>query len=295
MRLLSFTRNGAMSFGAWTDRGIVDLGAREGFRQLGDLATLIATHEPDAVAAAVDRASPDFAPEDVTLQVPIPSPGRIICVGINYRARPGEYGEREAPSYPSLFLRSPLSLAAHGAHLLRPPESLQLDYEGEIALIIGRGGRRIAEAHAMKHIAGYSCFNEGTMRDWVRHGVYNVTAGKNWFRSGAFGPWLATVDEISDPAAMTIETRVNGRRVQYDTTANMIFPMPQLIAYISTFTPLEPGDVIATGTPTGAGGKSVPPRYLVPGDVVEIEVSGVGVLRNVVADEVADSPLTTER
>jgi 5-carboxymethyl-2-hydroxymuconate isomerase len=162
---------------------------------------------------------------------------------------------------------------------------MQLDYEGEIAIVIGKAGRRIAPADALSHIAGLTCLNEGTIRDWVRHGKFNVTQGKNWDASGAIGPWLVTADEFDDMGALTVTTRVNGERRQHDTTARLMFPFARLISYLSTWTTLVPGDVIATGTPTGAGVRFDPPKFLAAGDVVEVEVGGVGVLRNVVADE----------
>jgi len=285
MRLISFQHQGRAGFGVWTEQGIVDLAVREGIDVL-DLAGLIERYDTPTLSELVDDTDEFIDANSVTLDLPIPNPNRIICVGINYHNRPGEYGtDKKPPKYPSLFLRAASSLAPHNANLLRPPESPQLDYEGEIAIVIGRAGRRIAVDKAMDHIAGYSCFNEGTIRDWVRHGVYNVTAGKNWYHSGAFGPWLTSADEVADPSNISIETLVNGERVQFDTTANLIVSFAELIAYISTFTPLSPGDVIATGTPVGAGGKLNPPRYLLPGDKVEIRVSTVGVLSNSVVDE----------
>ncbi len=216
---------------------------------------------------------------------PIPTPGVFICVGVNYRDRNEEYKDAsDLPRYPSLFFRTPGSLVAHREPIVRPPESEQLDYEGEVALIIGRAGRRIPEARAMDHVAGFSCVNEGTIRDWTRHGKFNVTQGKSFERSGAFGPWLVTADEIG-ARPLTVTTRVNGEERQHDTTERLLFPFPALIRYISTFCALRPGDVIATGTPTGAGARFNPPRYLRPGDVVEVEVSGIGVLRNEVIEE----------
>jgi 5-carboxymethyl-2-hydroxymuconate isomerase len=162
---------------------------------------------------------------------------------------------------------------------------VQLDYEGEIAIVIGKSGRRIAQADALSHIAGLTCLNEGTIRDWVRHGKFNVTQGKNWDASGAIGPWLVTADEFADMDSLTVTTRVNGEVRQHDTTARLMFPFSRLIHYVSTWTTLVPGDVIATGTPTGAGVRFDPPRFLARGDVVQVEVSGVGVLENRVADE----------
>lgn len=282
MKLASFVHAGRESFGLVVGEGLFDLGRRLQGASIID--ALCGASREDMRRLARD-ARAELALRDVTLLQPIPRPGKIICIGINYASRPGEH-DVGRPKYPSLFYRSPLSLCAHGQALLRPPESVQFDYEGEIAIVIGRRGRRIPAADALPFIAGYSCFNEGSVRDWMKHGVYNVTAGKNFERSGAFGPWIATPDEIADPHAMRIVTRVNGDVRQSDTTANMIFPFEELIAYVSTFITLEPGDVIATGTPTGAGVRFDPPVWLRAGDVVEVEVDGVGVLRNVVEDEV---------
>ena len=186
-----------------------------------------------------------------------------------------------------MFPRFPESFVGHGQPLLRPPESEQLDYEGEIALVIGKAGRRIAAADAWSHVAGLTCLNEGTIRDWLRHGKFNVTQGKNWDASGSMGPWLVTADEFDPRAPLTVTTRVNGEIRQHDTTANLMFPFDELIRYISTWTTLQPGDVISTGTPIGAGVRFTPPRFLKPGDVVEVEVSGIGTLSNPVADEAA--------
>ena len=191
----------------------------------------------------------------------------------------------EVPKYPNIFLRTPGSLVGHRAPIVRPPESPQLDYEGEAAIIIGKGGRRIAPERAAEHVAGLTCLNEGTIRDWTRHGTFNVTQGKNFERSGAIGPYLVTGDEVGDFGDLRVATRINGELRQSDTTANLLFSFARLIAYISIWTALKPGDVIATGTPIGAGVRFNPPRYLVPGDVVEVTVSGVGTLSNTVIDE----------
>jgi len=221
----------------------------------------------------------------VRLLKPIGRPGKILCVGVNYADRNAEYKDSsDQPKYPSLFVRFPDSLVAHEEPIVRPPESKQLDYEGEIALVIGRAGRRINEADAMVHVAGYTICNEGTIRDWLRHGKFNVTPGKNFEHSGALGPWIVTGDELA-PGPMRIITRVNGEVRQDDTTDHMLFSMPALLSYISRFCTLQPGDVVVTGTPTGAGARFDPPKYLVPGDVVEIEVPGIGTLRNPVIDE----------
>jgi 2-keto-4-pentenoate hydratase/2-oxohepta-3-ene-1,7-dioic acid hydratase in catechol pathway len=227
-----------------------------------------------------------LALEEVRLGLPVADPFRILCVGVNYMDRNAEYADGSAaPEKPSLFMRTQLSFVGHGEAIVRPRESEQLDYEGEIAMVIGRAGRRIAEGDAMAHVAGLTLMNEGTIRDWLRHGKFNVTQGKNFDRTGAMGPWLETDLSGIDVTDLAIETRVNGEVRQADTTASMAFPFARLIAYVSTFTTLQPGDVIATGTPTGAGARFDPPNWLVPGDVVEVRSPALGLLRNPVADE----------
>ena len=219
-------------------------------------------------------------------EIPVPGPEKIICVGVNFPDRNAEYKDgQDAPPHMSLFVRFAQSFTGHGQPLIRPPESPQLDYEGEIAVVIGRGGRRIPETAALSHIAALTLCNDGTLRDWVRHAKFNVTQGKNWDASGAMGPGLVP---FTDPAQITdiaLTTRVNGEVRQHDRTSRMLFPVARQIAYISTFATLVPGDIIVTGTPTGAGARSDPPRWLVPGDVVEVEADGIGTLRNAVADE----------
>jgi len=217
---------------------------------------------------------------------PIALHGKIFCIGVNYRDRNAEYKDgSDQPKYPSVFMRTPGSLVGDGENIFRPPESEQLDYEGEIVVVIGKRGRRIPRESALAHIGGLTCGNEGSVRDWMRHGKFNVTQGKNFERSGGIGPSLVTADEFKRFDDLRITTRVNGDVRQDDTTANLIFPFDYLIAYISTFAELAPGDIIFTGTPTGAGARFDPPRYLRAGDMVEVEVGGVGVLRNTVADE----------
>jgi len=285
VKLVSFTRGGRPSYGALAGGGVVELGGRlrhecPSLRQLLERGALRSAAE---IAAS---SPPDHALEEIVFLPPIPAPEKIICVGVNYRERNEEYRDgSERPRYPSIFMRAPDSLVGHRAALLRPPESAQLDYEGEIAVVIGKGGRRIPRSEALGHVAGLACMNEGTIRDWLRHAKFNVTPGKNFDRSGSIGPWMVTPDELDGFASIRITTRVNGETRQDDTTANMLFSIPDLIGYISTFTTLKPGDVIATGTPTGAGARSDPPRFLTPGDFVEVEVAGVGVLLNTVADE----------
>ncbi|WP_298608437.1 fumarylacetoacetate hydrolase family protein [uncultured Thiothrix sp.] len=226
---------------------------------------------------------------EISLLPPIPNPEKIICIGVNYANRNAEYKDNSSESnYPSVFMRTPDSLTGHHAPLIRPPESHQLDYEGEIVIIIGKGGRRIRQEEAYQHIAGLTIMNEGTLRDWVRHAKFNVTQGKNFVHSGSLGPWMVTADKFNAQIYenMTVTTRVNGEVRQHDTTANMMFPFAYIIHYLSKFYLLKPGDIIATGTPNGAGARFDPPRYLVPGDVVEVEVEGVGVLRNSIEDEI---------
>jgi 5-carboxymethyl-2-hydroxymuconate isomerase len=231
------------------------------------------------------REAPDFSLQSVRLGLPLPVPGKILCVGINYLDRNAEYNDgSEQPKNPSVFLRVPASFVAHGAPLIRPPETQQFDYEGEIALVIGKRGRRISRTAAMAHVLGYTAANEGTAREWTRHGKFNVTQGKNFDRSGSIGPWIVAADAMPD-GPMRVATRVNGEPRQNDTTDRLLFPFDFLISYLSTFTTLEPGDMILTGTPNGAGARFTPPKWLVSGDVVEVEVEGIGVLSNKVADE----------
>ncbi len=284
MKLLSFEIDGRTSFGSAVEGGIVDFGARVA-HDYPNLASLLAGGGiPAALAASGDAV--DFQLSDVTLLPPIPAPEKIFCIGVNYRERNEEYRDNStAPIYPSVFMRTPGSLVGHGATIVRPPESEQLDYEGEIAIVIGKPGRRITRENALTHVAGLTAMNEGTIRDWVRHGKFNVTQGKNFGRSGAVGPWLVTADEFTDFENLHVTTRVNGERRQHDTTANLSFSFAYLISYLSTFAELRAGDVIATGTPIGAGARFDPPRYLVPGDRVEVEVEGVGTLSNPIADE----------
>jgi len=285
VKLLSFAYGGKPSWGALAGGGVVDLRRRLGPELTGLREALERGALPVAAAMAASS-PPDYHLDEIVFLPPIPAPEKIVCVGINYRDRNQEYRDgSEPPKHPSIFMRAPDSLVGHRATLLRPPESAQLDYEGEIAVVIGKRGRRIPASEAPAHVAGLTCMNEGTVRDWLRHAKFNVTPGKNFDTSGSIGPWMATADEFDGFDGIRVTTRVNGETRQDDTTANMLFPIADLIAYISTFTTLKPGDVIATGTPTGAGARFEPPRFLVAGDVVEVEVAGIGVLVNGVADE----------
>ena len=285
-RFASFSIGSRKGYGLIVGDGVIDLSARFADR----FATLKEVVEADAfgeLLAAAAGQKPDHALSQITYEIPIPAPEKIICVGVNFPDRNEEYKDGQAaPANPSLFVRFPRSFTGHDRPLIRPPESPQLDYEGEIVIIIGKGGRRIAEDHALSHIAALSLCNEGTIRDWVRHAKFNVTQGKNFDRTGSIGPWLVPYANESQLADIRLETRVNGEVRQSDRTGRMIFSFRKIIAYISTFTTLVPGDVIVTGTPTGAGARFDPPIWLKPGDVVEVEAEGIGTLRNTIADEV---------
>ncbi|OUR83780.1 2-hydroxyhepta-2,4-diene-1,7-dioate isomerase [Colwellia psychrerythraea] len=284
MRFLTFNHAGKESWGVITEKGVIDLGNLIG----GSLLQVLQDDKLDAMKKLASALDVDYSAEDIEFLPPISNPGKIACVGVNYANRNAEYKDgSEAPKYPSLFIRTPDSLTGHSKPLIRPPESHKLDYEGEIVIIIGKEGRRIAEEDAYEHIAGLTIMNEGTLRDWVRHAKFNVTQGKNFIHSGSIGPWMVTADEFTSEQFenMRVTTKVNGEIRQDDTTASMMFPFKYIISYFSKFFHLKPGDVIATGTPNGAGARFEPPRYLAPGDVVEINVEGVGTLVNGVKDE----------
>jgi len=285
LKLLNFRAEGRESVGALGARGIVDLGARLG-HEVNDLLTFIRSGlmGPARSLASLDQS--DYALEEVQILKPIGRDTRYFCIGVNYPDRNEEYKDgSERPKYPSLFMRSHTSLVAHGEPIVRPRESEQLDYEGEIVVVIGEGGRRIGQEAAMRHVLGYTCANEGSVRDWLRHSKFNVTQGKNFDRSGAIGPYIVTADEVGT-APLRVTTHVNGEERQNDTSDRMIFGIPYLISYLSTFCTLEPGDVILSGTPSGAGARFEPPRYLKAGDEVQVQVSRVGLLRNTVVDDV---------
>jgi 2-keto-4-pentenoate hydratase/2-oxohepta-3-ene-1,7-dioic acid hydratase in catechol pathway len=250
------------------------------------LRDLLAGKGLDAANSILSKANADYSLGDIKLQLPIPTPEKIVCVGVNYPERNAEYKDNsKLQERPSLFLRLARSFVPHGARIIRPPESNKFDYEGELAVVIGAGGRRIPTAEAMAHVAGFTLMNEGTIRDWIAHAKFNNTQGKNWERSGSIGPWIVTADEFADLGTRRLTTRVNGVLRQQAAIGELLFPIPYLINYISTFTELTPGDIIATGTPTGAGIRMNPPAYLVPGDVVQVEVTGLSTLSNTVADE----------
>jgi 2-keto-4-pentenoate hydratase/2-oxohepta-3-ene-1,7-dioic acid hydratase in catechol pathway len=286
-RLATYSIDGVTRYGAIVDDGIVDLSARFG-KDYQTLREVIAADALSKLADDAARRSPDHALDAITWLPPIPAPEKIICIGVNYPDRNAEYKDgQDAPKYPSMFMRTPRSFVGHDTPLVRPRASQQLDYEGEVVLVIGKPGRHIKESAALDHIGALTLCNEGSVRDWLRHAKFNVTQGKNFDASGSLGPWIVPYTNEAQIADIRLTTRVNGEMRQDDRTSRLIFPFRYLISYISTFTTLVPGDVIVTGTPTGAGARFDPPRYLKPGDVVEVEAEGIGLLRNGVIDEAA--------
>jgi len=281
MKLATFKTAQGASYGAVTGKGIVDLRRYLG-NQYADLRTLLEGNALDQAKKYLSEA-PDYQPSDVTWLPVIPNPDKIVCVGLNYEEHRAETG-RDKTEQPALFLRVAESQVGHRQPIVRPRESTHLDFEAEIALVIGQPGRRISQKDAFKHVAGYSCYNDGSVRDWQRHTI-QWTAGKNFVRTGAFGPWMVTADEIPPNTVLTLSCRLNGERMQHATTEQMIFKIPKLIEYISTFTTLLPGDVIVTGTPGGVGARRTPPLWMKPGDKVEIEIDKVGVLENTIGEE----------
>jgi len=283
MKLTSFLTENRHAYGLVTDNGVIDLSRLS--ETPDNLCSALTDPGAEQLAVLGAGLTPDFALDEISYAPPITNPQKIICIGVNYVNRNEEYDDTALPPYPSVFLRTPGSLVGHRQSIVRPPESEQFDYEGEIAIVIGKPGRRITQENAEAHIAGLTILQEGSVRDWMRHGKFNVTQGKNFDRSGAVGPWLVTADEFDNYDNLTVTTRVNGEQRQHDTTANLLFSFSYLISYLSTFTGLQTGDIISTGTPTGAGARFDPPRFLVPGDEVAVEVPGIGLLRNTVVDE----------
>lgn len=279
MKLASFSKAGKQSFGIITDEGVIDLKKRLN-NEYGDLKSFI---ENDLEKVEVDLNEVDYSIDQIKFTPVIPNPSKIVCVGLNYHEHVQEVGRKETED-PVIFLRVADSQVGHQENLVLPKESSMFDFEGEIAVIIGKKGRRINEEDAANYIAGYSCYNDGSIRDWqLRNDQW--TPGKNFNGTGAFGPWMVTSDEIKDDEVLSLETRINGEVMQRSSTDMLIFPIKKLIAFISTFTTLNPGDVIVTGTPGGVGLKREPQVFLKDGDVVEIEVSKIGILRNQVRAE----------
>ena len=281
MKLAKLQRGERTIWAAVTDAGAVDLSSAID----GDIRNSLDTDSLTRLADFAAERRVDIAAGELSYASFLPNPEKIICVGVNYTNRNEEYRDgSDLPKFPSLFFRAPTSFVGHDTPLLRPRESEQLDYEGELAIIVGKRGRRIAKDQALGHVAGLTLVNEGTIRDWVRHAKFNVTQGKNFDSSGSIGPWMVTADEFDEFDDIPVQTRVNGEVRQDDTTASLIFDFAELIAYISSFTTLKPGDVISTGTPPGAGARFDPPIYLKPGDLVEVSSPQIGTLRNGVVD-----------
>lgn len=281
MRLVSFLQRGVARYGVVEGEGVVDLTQRLG----GDFASirgLIAGNGRSRIERFLGRGRADHALAELSFLPVIPDPPRIICVGVNYHDHRAEMGRAPA-DYPTLFIRWPSSLVGHGQPLIRPRESEAFDYEGEIAIVIAKAGRRIPRERALDYVAGFSCFQDGSVRDYQRHST-QFTAGKNFVASGALGPWLVTREDIADPRGLTLTTRLNGIEMQRAPSCDMIFDFETIIAYCSVFTELQPGDVIATGTPGGVGAARTPPVFMKTGDTVEVEISEIGLLRNSVSE-----------
>jgi 2-keto-4-pentenoate hydratase/2-oxohepta-3-ene-1,7-dioic acid hydratase in catechol pathway len=281
MRLASYNLRGRPSFGAVIGDGLVDLRGR-----LSRFTTLLEVFQANALEQAKAAAAgvrPEVPLAEVELLPPLATPEKILCIGINYANRERDYDFAEPPKYPSMFYRAPNSVVGSGQKLIRPKVSEQLDYEGEIAMVIGRECKHVPKERALDVIAGFTLCNEGTIRDWMRHGKFNVTQGKNFDATGSIGPWIETDVDLTKPLHLIV--RKNGTVTQDDTTASMIFSFADLIVYVTTFMTLKPGDIISTGTPVKTEPKADPPVWLKPGDTIEIECSGIGVLRNSVADE----------
>ena len=282
MKLISFEHHNTPAYGIVKGDDVLDLTPLLG-TQAPDLKTLIAKDLLDAAAQVASSNKATLKLSQLTLLPVIPNPGQIFCIGLNYGEHVRETG-REITEVPTIFLRLPASQVGHGQDILRPAESHRLDYEAEIAIVIGKGGRRIQEADAWDHIAGYSCYNDGSVRDW-QVATSQWTPGKNFYKTGGFGPWLVTADEIAPNRVMRLQTIRNGQVLQDTTTDKMIHSIPRQIAYISSFTPLSAGDVIVTGTPGGVGNKRTPQVFMKPGDICEIVVDAIGTLRNGIRDD----------
>jgi 2-keto-4-pentenoate hydratase/2-oxohepta-3-ene-1,7-dioic acid hydratase in catechol pathway len=282
MSFVSFESSGHSTYGVWESEQTW-LQVPASFQaQYPDLKSAIAANKLDELNAVTRQQGRKVQASEARLLPVIPNPGKILCVGLNYKSHVAET-KRADSAYPSIFTRFVDSLSAHNAPLPRPATTTRFDFEGELAIIIGKGGRNIKQADAFDHIAGYACFNDGTARDWQRH-THQWIPGKNFPLTGPFGPFMATTQEIPDVNRLTLETRLNGEVMQHASLADLIFTLPVIIAYVSGFTPLSAGDVIATGTPGGVGDRREPPVYMKAGDVIEIEITGLGTLRNRVVD-----------
>lgn len=283
MRYVSFRVGGRQTYGLVRDRSVIDLGARLG-DLLPDLRQYLAALAHGFDAPRIPSLIEDYSLDDIEY-LPVCAPRKVICVGLNYDAHRQETGRAES-SFPTLFSRFPDTLIGHGAAILRPQVSVELDFEGELAVVIGRPAHRVSRDTAMDVVAGFTCFNDGSLRDWQRH-THQYLPGKNFPSTAPLGPTLVTPDELGPLESLSIETRLNGTTMQAARLGEMIFPVDALIAYISGFTPLSPGDVIATGTPAGVGFTRKPPVFMKPGDIIEVVIERVGHLRNTIADEPA--------
>ena len=284
MKFISFTYENKNSFGIVKEDTIIDL--TQYIDGVTDLREAIRKDKLNELSEMASLTETGISLEKVRYLPTITNPEKIICIGVNYLDRNAEYkDDSELPKYPSVFMRTRESLVGHKEDILDPPESSQLDYEGEIVLIVGKDGRRIPMEQAKKHIAGMTIMNEGSIRDYLRHAKFNVTQGKNFAKSGSIGPWMVTSDELDPFSSLEIKTKVNDELRQNDNTDNLMFSFKYLVSYLSTFYHLKAGDIIATGTPNGAGARFDPPKYLTAGDVVEVEVSGIGSLKNGVMTE----------
>jgi 2-keto-4-pentenoate hydratase/2-oxohepta-3-ene-1,7-dioic acid hydratase in catechol pathway len=280
MKLASYLVAGTPAYGAVTGNGVVTMGGRLGGRY-ATLRDALAAGALDEIRRVVQGVRPDRMLADVRFLPAIPNPDKILCVGINYRSHAAETGRDISPK-PSLFLRMINTLVGHEGEMVRPKVSEHFDFEGELAVVIGRGGRHIAPEQALDHVAGYTCFVDGSVRDYQK---YSVTSGKNFPGTGPLGPWIVTADEIPDPSRLTLVTRLNGQEMQRSGTDMLIHSVPDVIAFCSQWTELLPGDVIATGTPEGVGHRRNPPVWMKAGDVLEVEISGIGTLRTRIVDE----------
>ncbi|MEM9211416.1 MAG: fumarylacetoacetate hydrolase family protein [Pseudomonadota bacterium] len=280
MKLASFIREGRPRFGAVMPEGVVDL---TGFSGAATLIDLLRANALGAVKTHLDTEEPNLSLSDISFLPVIPTPSKILCIGLNYLKHKEETGRPDV-EHPTVFTRYADSQVGHRQAMIKPAVSERFDYEGEMAVIIGKGGRGIREEDALSHVAGYACYNDGSVRDWQRH-TFQFTPGKNFPGTGAFGPYLVTTDEVGDYTNLPIQTRLNGEVMQDARLSDLIFPIERLISYCSTFTPLAPGDVIVSGTPGGVGDKREPPVYMVSGDVVEVEIKGLGTLINPIIDE----------
>jgi 2-keto-4-pentenoate hydratase/2-oxohepta-3-ene-1,7-dioic acid hydratase in catechol pathway len=278
MKLVSYVADGKNCFGVVVGEGVVTMNGKLRYAGLREALT---SDGLEAMRRALEDARPDHKLTDVRLLPAIPDPHKILCAGINYRSHAAETG-RELPKQPSMFIRFTDTLTGHDGEMIRPSVSDHFDFEGELAVVIGRGGRHIPAARALEHVAGYTCFVDGSVRDFQK---FSVTSGKNFPATGPLGPWIVTTDEIPDPAKLTLITRLNGKEMQHSGTDLLIYSVPQIIAFCSDFTALMPGDVIATGTPEGVGHRRSPPLWMKAGDVLEVEISGIGTLRNRIVDE----------